>query len=125
MVKQKFSLLKPVRNQVPSSHTLATLRRRGDEVGGLLALLLFADRGLVPEVDEAIAPGPLQHFAAEWIPALPNSGFVNGRQCEGLRGRDFGELLLGATKRPAPLFSSLCSRLVQPDVRWPIQKTAP
>ena len=56
MEKQKFSLLKPVRNQVPTSHTLATLRRRGDEVGGRLALLLFADRGLVPEVDEAIAP---------------------------------------------------------------------
>jgi hypothetical protein len=57
MEKQKFSLLKPVRNQVPTSHTLATLRRRGDEVGGLLlVLLLFADGGLVPEVDEAIAP---------------------------------------------------------------------
>ena len=29
---------------------------RGEEVGGLLALLLFADGGLVLEVDEAIAP---------------------------------------------------------------------
>jgi hypothetical protein len=72
MEKQKFSLLKPVRNQVPTSHTLATLRRCGDEVGGLLlALLLFADRGLVLEVDKAMAP----HF-----------GFVNGRQCDALRG---------------------------------------
>ena len=60
---------------------------RGDEVGGLLlALLVFADRGLVPEVDEAITLGPLQHFAAEWIPALPNFGFVNGRQCDGWCG---------------------------------------
>lgn len=75
MEKQKFSLLKPVRNQVPTSHTLATLRRRGDEVVGLLlALLLLADRGLIQEADEAIDPGPLQHFAAEWIPALPISG---------------------------------------------------
>ncbi len=50
------------------------------------SLLLFADRGLVPEVDEAIAPGPLQHFAAEWISALPHFGFVNGCQCESLCG---------------------------------------
>ena len=86
---------------MPTSHTLATLRRRGDEVVGLLlALLLLADRGLIQEADEAIDPGPLQHFAAEWIPALPNFGFV-----EGLRGWDFGERFLDATKSPAPFVS--------------------
>ena len=52
-------------NQRTTSQALAPLARCGDEVGGLLALLLFADGGLVLEVDEAIAPGPLQHFAAE------------------------------------------------------------
>jgi hypothetical protein len=45
-----------MQNQRTTSHTLAPLARRGDEVGGLLALLLFADGGLVLEVDEAIAP---------------------------------------------------------------------
>ncbi len=58
----------------------------GDEVGGLLALLLFADRGPVPKVDEAIAPGLLRHFAAEWISASPHFWFVNGGQRDGLRG---------------------------------------
>ncbi len=45
-----------MQNQRVTSHTLAPVTRRGDEVGGLLALLLFADGGLVLEVDEAIAP---------------------------------------------------------------------
>jgi hypothetical protein len=66
---------------------MAPIARCGDEVGGLLlALLLLADRGLVPEVDEAMAPGPLQHFAAEWIPRLPHFWFVNGRECDGWYG---------------------------------------
>lgn len=75
-----------MQNLWTTSHTLAPLARRGDEVGGMLALLLFADRGLVPEIDEAIALWPLQHFAAERIPALPHFGFVNGCQCESLCG---------------------------------------
>ena len=58
----------------------------GDEVGGLLALLLFADRGPVPEVDEAIDPRAFQHFAAIGISSLTHVGFVNGGQRDGLRG---------------------------------------
>ena len=81
---------------------MAPLARRGDEVGGLLALLLFADRGLVPDVDEAIDSRAFEYFAPVRIPALPYFWFVNGRQCEGRCGGDFGELLLDATKRPAP-----------------------
>ena len=81
---------------------MAPLARCGDKLGGLLALLLFADRDLVPEVDEAIAPRPLQHFAPVRVPPLPNFGIVNGRQCEDLCGGDFGELLPDATKSPAP-----------------------
>lgn len=36
---------------------------RGEEVGGLRAILLFADRGLIPEVDEAFA---LAFRVREW-----------------------------------------------------------